>query len=277
MGTRLLKPITPGRRFMRAFDFEEITKSKPEKSLTEALRKKGARSNTGRISIRYHGGGHKRRYRVIDFKRRKEKVPARVAAIEYDPNRSCRVALLHYADGEKSYILAPAGLKVNDRVVCGEGADVKPGHCMPLEKIPTGVELHNIELRPGKGGQLVRGAGVSAVLVAKEGRYCQLRLPSGEVRKILSCCKASVGAVGLSERENLVSGKAGRSRWLGRRPHVRGTCRNPVDHPMGGGEGRSKGNHPSTPWGKPCKGNRTRNNKRTSGMIIKARRRKAKA
>ncbi len=274
MGTKTLKPVTAGRRFMTAFDFAELTKhKKPEKSLTAPIKRRGGRSNTGRISVRYHGGGHKRRYRLVDFKRLKDDVPARVAAIEYDPNRSCRIALLHYADGAKSYILAPQGLSVGDQVLSGKDADIKPGHTLPLSFIPTGVQLHNVELRPGKGGQLVRTAGVAAVLVGKAEDYCQLRLPSGEVRKVLSRCRATVGAVGLSERENIVVGKAGRSRWLGRRPHVRGTCRNPVDHPMGGGEGRSKGNHPLTPWGKACKGKRTRNNKRTDAMVLKARKR----
>lgn len=274
MGTKNYKPTSPGRRNMSGFDFAELTKSKPEKSLTAPIRKKAARNNTGRITIRHHGGGHKRRYRIIDFKRNKVEVPARVAAIEYDPNRSSRIALLHYLDGEKAYILAPVGLNVGDMVVSSSKADIKPGNSMPLKDMPTGTTIHNVELRPGKGGQMVRGAGASAELVAKLGKYCQVKLPSGEVRQVLSVCRATIGQVGNTENENIDIGKAGRTRWKGRRPKVRGMAMNPIDHPMGGGEGVGKGNHPTTPWGKPCKGHKTRNNKRTDNMIIKRRKKK---
>lgn len=271
MGIKVFRPRSPGRRNMTGFDFKEITKSRPERSLTEPLRKKAARNNHGQITIRHHGGGHKRRYRVIDFKRLKQNVPAKVAAIEYDPNRTCRIALLHYLDGEKAYILSPVGLNVGDSVISSDDADIKPGNSMPLAKIPTGTTIHNVELRPGKGGQIARGAGVAAVLVAKLGQYCQVKLPSGEVRQVLSTCRASIGQVGNTDHENVTWGKAGRTRWKGRRPTVRGMAMNPIDHPLGGGEGVGKGHHPVTPWGKPSKGHKTRKNKRTDSMIVRRR------
>lgn len=274
MGVKVYKPTSPGRRNMSGFDFQEITKSTPEKSLTSKITKSGARGNSGRITMRHQGGGHKRRYRIIDFKRNKMDIPAKVAAIEYDPNRTSRIALLHYSDGAKAYIIAPVGLNVGDQVLAGDKADIKPGNCLSLSQIPTGTVIHNIELRPGKGGQMVRGAGSSAVLVAKLGQYCQVKLPSGEVRQVLSVCRASIGQVGNTDNENFKVGKAGRSRWKGKRPSVRGMAMNPIDHPLGGGEGVGKGNHPMTPWGKPCKGHKTRNNKRTDSMIIKRRKKK---
>jgi large subunit ribosomal protein L2 len=256
---------------MTSYDFEEITKSKPEKSLTVALRRKAARNNTGMIMVRHKGGGHKRRYRLVDFKRMKSDVPAAVVAIEYDPNRTCRIALIQYVDGSKAYIIAPVGLNVGDTVVSGETADIKPGNCKSLQSIPAGTTIHNIELRPGKGAQLCRGAGAGAVLIAKLGEYCQVRLPSGEVRKVLSVCKASIGQVGNTDNENINWGKAGRRRWRGIRPSVRGMKMNPVDHPMGGGEGVGKGHLPVTPWGQPCRGYKTRKNKRTNSMIVRRR------
>ncbi|MCB0342937.1 MAG: 50S ribosomal protein L2 [Bdellovibrionales bacterium] len=271
MGVKIYKPSSPGRRNMTGFDFSEVTKAKPEKSLTEAKKRGSGRSNHGQISMRHHGGGHKRRYRLIDFKRTKLEVPANVASIEYDPNRSCRIALLHYVDGAKSYIIAPVGLNVGDQVVSSETADIKPGNSKQLKNIPTGTVIHNIELRPGKGGQVARGAGSSATLVAKLGAYCQVKMPSGEVRQILSLCRATIGQVGNTDNENVNIGKAGRSRWKGRRPTVRGMAMNPIDHPLGGGEGVGKGHHPVTPWGKPCKGRKTRKNKRTNSMIVKRR------
>lgn len=271
MGIKIFKPVSPGRRNMSGSDFSEITRSYPEKSLTEPLRKKSARNNYGRITMRHHGGGHKRRYRLIDFKRNKMDIPAKVATIEYDPNRTSRIALIHYMDGEKAYIIAPVGLNVGDTVVSGSKADIKPGNCKMLSEIPTGTTIHNIELRPGKGAQICRGAGTSAVLVAKLGPYCQVKMPSGEVRQVLSNCRASIGQVGNTDHENMKIGKAGRSRWKGKRPSVRGMCQNPIDHPLGGGEGRGKGHHPVTPWGQPCKGHKTRKNKRTDSMIIKRR------
>ncbi len=276
MGIKIYKPTSPGRRNMTGHDFKEITKAKPEKSLTEAKRRTGARNNRGRITMRHHGGGHKQRYRIIDFKRNKANVPATVAAIEYDPNRSCRIALLFYKDGVKSYIIAPVGLNVGDTVIASDNADIKPGNSLSLDAIPTGTTIHNIEMRPGKGGQLARGAGVGGTLVAKLGKYCQVKLPSGEVRQILSNCRATIGQVGNTDNENIKIGKAGRSRWLGKRPKVRGMAMNPIDHPMGGGEGVGKGNHPQTPWGVACKGHKTRNNKRTNSMIIKRRKNKKK-
>ena len=275
MGLRIYKPRNNSLRKKTGFDFKEITKKKPEKSLVSGLHKKSARNNYGRITVRHHGGGHKRLYRQIDFKRTKE-TPAKVKAIEYDPNRGARIALLHYNDGGKSYILAPVDLKVGDEVISGEKADVRPGHCLSLSRIPLGAVIHNIELRPGKGGQLVRGAGGQAVLAAKLGKYCQVKLPSGEVRQVLSCCTAAIGQVGNTDSSNLNWGKAGRTRWKGKRPYVRGMAMNPIDHPMGGGEGVGKGNHPMTPWGKSCKGLKTRNNKRTNAMIVKSRSRKRK-
>lgn len=271
MGVKSYRPYTQSRRHMTGYDFEEITKSKPEKSLIEPLVRSGGRSNHGQISMRHKGGGHKRFYRLVDFERSKTDVSATVAAIEYDPNRTARIALLHYVDGEKAYIIAPIGLNVGDKVLSSEKADIKPGNCLPLSKIPAGTVIHNIELRPGKGAQLVRGAGSGASLVAKDDMYVQVRLPSGEVRQILSVCRATVGQVGNTDNENISVGKAGRSRWKGIRPTVRGSKMNPVDHPMGGGEGRGKGNHPQTPWGQPCKGYKTRHNKRTDKMIVKRR------
>jgi large subunit ribosomal protein L2 len=256
---------------MTGYDFEEITKAKPEKSLTSSLNKKAARNNTGMITIRHKGGGHKRRYRQIDFLRDKNNIPAKVASVEYDPNRTCRIALLNYVDGEKRYIVSPIGLRVGDMVMSGEAADIKPGNNLPLSAIPTGTIIHNIEIRPGKGGQIARGAGTESTLVAKLGQYCQVKLPSGEVRQILAVCRASIGQVGNTDNENISLGKAGRSRWRGIRPSVRGMAMNPVDHPLGGGEGVGKGHHPVTPWGVNCKGHKTRNNKRTESMIVKRR------
>lgn len=271
MGIKLYRPRTPGRRGMTGFDFSEITKTTPEKSLTEPMRRKAARNNHGWITIRHQGGGHKRRYRIIDFRRQKVEVPATVTAIEYDPNRTARIALLSYADGEKAYIIAPIGLNVGDKVVSSPNADIKPGNALPLSAIPTGTIIHNVEVRPGKGAQLARGAGVGATLVAKLGQYCQVRMPSGEVRQILSNCLATIGQVGNTDNENINIGKAGRNRWKGIRPSVRGMHMNPIDHPLGGGEGVGKGHHPVTPWGQPCKGYKTRNNKRTNSQIIKRR------
>jgi large subunit ribosomal protein L2 len=272
MALKEYNPTSPGRRFTTTLTFEEITKRRPEKALTEPLRSTGGRNNRGRISVWFRGGGHKRRYRVVDFRRDKQNVPARVAAIEYDPNRSARIALLHYADGEKRYILAPEGLRVGQSVVAGEGADILPGNCLPLKAIPAGTMIHNIELRKGKGGQMVRSAGAAAQLVAKEGDYAQVKLPSGEVRMVHVDCLATVGQVGNIDHKNVAFGKAGRTRWRGRRPHNRGVSMNPVDHPHGGGEGKtSGGRHPVTPWGRPTKGAKTRNNKRTQQFIVKRR------
>lgn len=256
---------------MSGADFSEITKATPEKSLTVSLNRTGARNNTGRITMRHHGGGHKRRYRIIDFRRDKIDIPGKVASIEYDPNRTCRIALINFVDGEKRYIISPIGLNVGDLVITSADADIKPGNCKQLKDLPTGTIIHNVEVRPGKGGQLARGAGVGATLVAKSDLYCQVKMPSGEVRQILSTCYASVGQVGNSDHENIRVGKAGRSRWMGIRPSVRGMCQNPIDHPGGGGEGRGKGNHPMTPWGKPCKGHKTRKNKSTDKFIVKRR------
>ncbi|MBP1690557.1 MAG: rplB, partial [Deltaproteobacteria bacterium] len=254
MPTILYKPTSPGRRFRTGADFAEITRDTPEASLLAPLRKSGGRNNNGRITTRHRGGGHKRRYRIVDFRRNKENVPARVAAVEYDPNRSARLALLHYVDGEKSYILAPVGLRVGDQVMAGVEADIRPGNCLPLRNIPLGTMVHNIELRLGKGGQMVRSAGGAAQLMAKEGEYALVKLPSGEQRLVRIECRATVGQVGNLDHENIAIGKAGRTRWKGRRSSVRGIAMNPVDHPHGGGEGRSKGNHPQTPWGQPSRG-----------------------
>lgn len=273
MAVRKLKPTTPGQRFRTVADYSDITKHEPEKSLTVGLTKKSGRNNYGRLTSRRRGGGHKRLYRIIDFKRDKDGVPAKVAAIEYDPNRSARIALLHYADGEKRYILAPLGLNVGDKVAAGDGQDIKPGNAMSLLRVPVGTVVHNIELHPGKGGQFCRAAGTYAQLVAKEGKYALLRMPSGEVRKVLTSCKATVGQVGNLDHENLKQGKAGAKRWRGRRPKVRGVAMNPIDHPLGGGEGRSSGGrHPVTPWGKPTKGYKTRNPKKASSSLIVKRR-----
>jgi large subunit ribosomal protein L2 len=272
MGIKVFRPRSPGRRGMTGFDFKDLTNKEPERSLTEPLKRTGARSNSGQISVRHQGGGHKRRYRIIDFQRLKLGVSAKVVAIEYDPNRTARIALLQYVDGLKAYIIAPVGLTVGDSVIAGPTADIKPGNALPLGSIPTGTTIHNVELRPGKGAQLARGAGVGATLVAKLGQYCQVRLPSGEVRQILSTCMASIGQVGNTDNENIKIGKAGRNRWRGKRPSVRGMAMNPVDHPLGGGEGVGKGHHPVTPWGQPSKGYKTRSNKRTDSQIVKRRR-----
>jgi large subunit ribosomal protein L2 len=271
MAIRKYKPTSPGRRSMSVSTFEEITKKKPEKSLTEPLRRKAGRNNVGRITVRHRGGGAKRFYRIIDFKRNKAGVPARVAAIEYDPNRSARIALLFYVDGEKRYMLAPVGLKVGDTVVAGPGSPIRVGNALPLRNIPTGTQIHNIELRRGGGGQLVRSAGTAAQLMAKSEDYAQVRMPSGEVRRVHLDCMATLGQVGNVDHENVVIGKAGRSRHMGRRPTVRGSAMNPRDHPHGGGEGKAPiGGQPKTPWGKPAT-KRTRNNKRTDNMIVRKR------
>jgi len=273
MGIKKLKPTTPGSRFRSNFTFDEITKSKPEKSLTVSLKKSGGRNNHGRITTRFIGGGHKRRYRIIDFKRNKPGVEAKVFSIEYDPNRSCRIALLHYADGEKRYIIAPEGLKVGNKVVSGPGSDIVVGNALPLKEMPLGSFIHNVELKPGKGGQLARSAGSSLQLMAKEGDFAQVKMPSGEVRMIRLECMATYGVVGNADQENVSLGKAGRRRWLGRRPHVRGVAMNPVDHPMGGGEGKtSGGGHPVSPWGQKAKGLKTRKRKKESNKHIIKRR-----
>jgi large subunit ribosomal protein L2 len=276
MAIKKFVPTSPGRRFMTVSTFDEITRDKPEKSLTEPLKKKAGRNATGRITVRHQGGGHKRKYRVIDFKRNKDGVPAKVAAIEYDPNRSANIALLHYKDGEKRYILAPVGITVGTEVLSGEGADIKPGNAMKLKDIPVGTLIHNIELKAGKGGQLVRSAGAAAQLMAKEGKYAHVRLPSGEVRLISQECRATIGQVGNLDHENITIGKAGRSRWLGKRPAVRGVVMNPVDHPHGGGEGKAPigRKSPVTPWGKPTLGYKTRKKNKESDQFIISRRRK---
>jgi large subunit ribosomal protein L2 len=273
MGIRKLKPITPGTRFMSISTFEEITRTTPEKSLLAPLKKSGGRNNLGRVTSRHRGGGHKRQYRIIDFKRDKHGVPAKVYSIEYDPNRTARIALLHYADGEKRYILAPNGLKVGDVLMSGENAEIKVGNALKLKNMPLGSFVHNVELKPGKGGQLGRAAGSSLQLVAKEGKYGTLKLPSGEVRLVNLECMATYGVVGNSDHLNISLGKAGRSRWLGRRPHVRGVAMNPVDHPMGGGEGKtSGGGHPVSPWGQKAKGLKTRKKRKPSDKLIVKRR-----
>jgi large subunit ribosomal protein L2 len=266
-----LRPTSPGRRFRTAFDFAEITKTEPERALLAPRPRSGGRNNLGRVTARHRGGGHKRRFRVVDFRRDKVGIPATVAAVEYDPNRSARLALLHYADGEKRYILAPVGVAVGDKIETGPNADIKPGNSLPLTNIPLGTMVHNVELREGAGGQLGRSAGASIQLMAKEGDYALLKLPSGELRRVRTACRATIGQVGNLDHENVSFGKAGRTRWLGRRPSVRGIAMNPVDHPHGGGEGRSKGNHPQTPWGKPTKGFKTRHNKRTDKFILQRR------
>jgi large subunit ribosomal protein L2 len=274
MAVKKYKPTSAGRRQMATSSFAEITRATPEKSLLEPLKKTGGRNNNGRITTRHQGGGHKRRYRTIDFKRVKDGVPAKVAQIEYDPNRSSRIALLHYADGAKAYILAPAGLQVGHVVQSGPGADIKPGNALALRDMPTGTVVHAVELRPGQGAKMARSAGAGVQLVAKDGAYGVLRLPSGEMRRVLLTCRATVGQVGNSDHANESSGKAGRSRWLGKRPSVRGTAMNPVDHPHGGGEGKSKGHHPVTPWGVPTIGKRTRRkHKESDKLIVRGRRR----
>lgn len=272
MALKQFKPRTPGRRFYEVADFSGLTKKKPQRGLTESKSSTGGRNNTGRITTRFRGGGHKQRYRVIDFKRNKFGVPAKVASVEYDPNRSSHIALLFYADGSKSYILAPDGLAVGDEVVSSKNADIKPGNSLPLRSIPAGTLIHNIEMKIGKGAQMVRSAGTAAQLMAKEGDYAHVRLPSSEVRKIhLNCC-ATVGQVSNTMHARISLGKAGRKRWLGRRPHNRGVTMNPVDHPMGGGEGRSSGGrHPCSPWGQLAKGKKTRTSKRSNKFIVKRR------
>ncbi len=273
MGIRKLNPVTPGTRFMSVPTFEEITKTTPEKSLTVSLKKSGGRNNLGRVTSRHRGGGHKRKYRIIDFKRDKFGVPAKVFSIEYDPNRSARIALLHYADGEKRYIIAPDGLKVGDTVQSGPGSEIKVGNALKLKDIPLGSFVHNVELKPGKGGQLGRSAGASLQLMAREGNYATLKMPSGEIRMVHVECMATYGTVGNAEHLNISIGKAGRSRWLGKRPHTRGVAMNPVDHPMGGGEGKtSGGGHPVSPWGQPAKGLKTRKKKKDSNKYIVRRR-----
>ena len=273
MGVRQLKPVTPGSRFASRPDFADLTTDKPEKSLTTPLRKSGGRNNSGRITIRRRGGGHKRRYRLIDFKRDKFDVPGKVATVEYDPNRSAYISLIHYADGEKRFILAPLGLKVGDPVLSGGNTPLKVANALQLKNIPAGLFVHNVEMIPGKGGQMVRSAGAAAQVMAHADGFCTLKLPSGEIRMVREECMATIGQDGNRSHEQVVSGKAGRNRWLGRRPKVRGVAMNPVDHPMGGGEGKSSGGrHPSTPWGKPTKGYKTRKkNKKTNQMIIKRR------
>ncbi len=275
MGIKTYRPYTETRRFQTGLTFEELTSSRPHKPLLEPKSRISGRNNRGQLTIWHRGGGHKRHYRVVDFKRDKMGIPASVATIEYDPNRSAFIALLHYADGEKRYILAPSGLKVGDKVVSGPEADIVTGNALPLKSIPAGTLIHNIELRPGKGGQMVRSAGSAAQLLAKEGEYAQIRLPSGEVRKVLMDCVATIGQVGNLDHENISIGKAGRKRWMGRRPTVRGVAMNPVDHPHGGGEGKtSGGRNPVTPWGQPTRGYKTRNNKLTDRFIVKRREKK---
>ncbi|MBO9345507.1 MAG: 50S ribosomal protein L2 [Chloroflexi bacterium] len=278
MGVKTFKPVTPSRRGMTVSDFSEITAREPEKSLVVGLRKSGGRNMRGKVTTRHRGGGAKRAYRIIDFKRDKFGVPARVATIEYDPNRSARIALLHYADGEKRYILAPVGLQVGDEVMSGPDAEVRPGNALPLANIPIGTTVHNVELYPGRGGQMVRSAGAGAQLLAKEGNYATLRLPSGEMRMVLQACMATVGQVGNVDHSNIKLGKAGRKRWLGIRPTVRGSAMSPRDHPHGGGEGRSPigKDAPRTPWGKKALGVKTRRNKRTNALIVRRREKKNK-
>jgi large subunit ribosomal protein L2 len=272
MAIKSYKPTSAGRRHQTCSTFEEITTTKPEKSLLVSQTKSGGRNSLGRITSRHIGGGHKQKYRIIDFRREKTSIPAKVASIEYDPNRSARIALLHYVDGEKRYILAPLDLKVGDTVISGPEADIKPGNALPLRAIPLGTIIHNVELKIGKGAQLARSAGTFAQLMSKEGKYSQIKLPSGEVRLILQDCYATIGQVGNIDHENVNTGKAGRSRWLGKRPKVRGVAMNPVDHPHGGGEGRtSGGRHPVTPWGIPTKGYKTRTNKSSDRFIVKKR------
>ncbi|MFH1701331.1 MAG: 50S ribosomal protein L2 [Candidatus Zixiibacteriota bacterium] len=272
MGIKKYRPITPSLRFRTTPTFEEITSIIPEKSLIQILKKTGGRNNKGRITAYQRGGGHKQFYRIIDFKRNKHDIPARVASIEYDPNRSSRIALLHYADGEKRYVLAPDGLNVDDMIMSGEKADIKIGNATQLARIPLGTMIHNVEMRPGKGGQIGRGAGTMVQLMAKEGKYAHLKMPSGEVRLVPIICLATIGQVGNIDHENVVWGKAGARRWRGLRPNVRGVAMNPVDHPMGGGEGRSSGGrHPCTPWGKPTKGKKTRHKKNSDALIVKRR------
>ena len=271
MPVKSFKPVTPGIRWRTISDFSEITKMEPEKSLTVGKRMTGGRNNLGRITSLHRGGGHRRLLRLIDFKRDKYDIPAKVAAIEYDPNRSARIALLHYLDGEKRYILAPDGMKVGDKVMSGLDAEIRPGNALPLEKIPLGTFIHNVEIRKGKGGQIAKSAGANAQLVAKEGSHGQVKLPSGEIRLVRLECFATVGQVGNLDHENVSYGKAGVTRWLGRRPRVRGVAQNPVDHPMGGGEGKASGGHPRSPWGQYAKGLKTRKRKQSDRLIVKGR------
>ena len=273
MAIRVYKPTSPARRFMSVLTFEEITKKEPERSLVTDLRHKAGRNNTGKITVRHQGGGARRKYRIIDFKRNKDGIPATVSAIEYDPNRTCFIALLNYADGEKRYILAPLGLKVGDKVMSGPDADIKPGNCLPIQNIPVGTLIHNVEIKPGRGGQMVRSAGVAAQLMAKEGVYAQVRLPSGEVRKVAMTARATIGTVGNTDHENVRIGKAGRQRHKGVRPTVRGVVMNPCDHPHGGGEGRSPVGMPApmSPWGKPTQGVITRKHRKYSDKLIVSR------
>jgi len=272
MALKSFKPTSPGRRFQTVADFAEITATRPEKSLLAPLKKTGGRNCHGRVTARHIGGGHKRRYRIIDFKRDKHEVPAKVVSIEYDPNRTSRIALLQYLDGEKRYILAPERLEVGQQVMAGENAEITAGNALPIRKIPVGTQIHNIELKQGKGGQLARSAGASAQLAAKENKYAHLKMASGEIRLVHVECYATIGQVGNADHKNISIGKAGRKRWLGKKPKVRGVAMNPVDHPMGGGEGRSSGGrHPCTPWGIPTKGYRTRNNKSTDKFIVRRR------
>ena len=269
MPFRKLKPTSPGTRFQTVPTFDEITTQEPHKPLMEPIRSTGGRNNQGHLTSWWRGGGHKRMYRIIDFRRDKRDIPAKVTTVEYDPNRSARIALLTYADGEKRYILHCVGLKVGDTIVAGQNVDILPGNCLPLKNIPLGTQLHNVELRPGRGGQIARSAGSSVQLVAKEGDYASVKMPSGEIRKINVECLATIGQVGNVDHENVSIGKAGRSRWLGKRPHVRGVAMNPVDHPLGGGEGKtSGGRHPVSPWGQPTKGYKTRNRKATYRFIV---------
>ena len=277
MPIKTYRPTTPTRRFQTTVVRDELSRGRPEKGLVKGKRKHGGRNNKGRVCIRFRGGGAKRKYREIDFKRQKHGIPAKVAAVEYDPNRSANIALLHYADGEKRYILQPVGLKVGMQIVSGEDADILVGNALPLRRIPPGTLVHNVELRPGKGGQMARAAGAEIRLISREGGYALLRLPSGEVRRVLENCMATIGRVGNVDHGNVSLGKAGRSRWLGRRPHNRGVTMNPVDHPHGGGEGRSSGGrHPVTPWGRPTRGYKTRSNPRTDRYIVSRRGRKKK-
>ena len=272
MAIKRYRPTSAGQRFITTIDFKDLTKKKPEKSLVEVKKKHSGRNNNGHITVRHKGGGTRRQYRIIDFKRQKDAIPAKVAAIEYDPNRSARIALVAYRDGEKRYILAPVGLEVDSMVESGEAADIKTGNCLPIKNIPLGTVVHNVELRPGEGGKLVRSAGSSAQLMAKEGAYAQLRMPSGEVRRILAVCRATIGQLGNLDHENVIIGKAGRMRNMGKRPSVRGIAMNPVDHPHGGGEARStSGRPPTTPWGQMTMGKKTRRNKRTTKLIVRKR------
>src|SRR2546426_8895546 len=273
MGIKTYRPTSPAIRFRTTLTPDDVTKVRPLKGLTAPKQRISGRDNKGHIQVRHRGGGHKRLYRILDFRRDKRDIPAKVTTLEYDPNRSARIALLTYADGEKRYILAPHGLKVGDTLVAGDNVDILPGNCLPLKNIPLGTQIHNVELRPGKGGQIARSAGSSVQLVAKEGDYASVKMPSGEIRKINMECVATIGQVGNIDHENVSIGKAGRSRWKGIRPHVRGVAMNPVDHPLGGGEGKtSGGRNPVTPWGQPTRGYKTRSNKRTQKMIVRDRR-----